>query len=243
MISNLYKRTLSIVLLIAISVTFIIGVQGARLLYTRTAIPIPYFQQAYAGNNDTISHQKWQTILDNYIVNDASQHTYFNYDGVSEAHEELLTEYLDEMQEIDPTHYSKDEQFAYWVNLYNAVTISLVVDEYPVDSIKEIGSQVNLGPWDDIVVDVGGESLSLNNIEHGILRPIFSDNRVHYAVNCASLGCPNLSQTAFTAQNKEQQLQAAAMQFVNSEKGAAFIDGKLVSVSYTHLTLPTIYSV
>lgn len=190
-----------------------------------------------AKNSDTINHSKWQRILDNYVItdqigsglgNEQSEHHYFKYGAVSDEDFALLEEYIEEMQDINIAHYTPDEQFAYWINVYNAVTIALVVESYPVSSIMQIGSIEGKGPWDEPSFNTATRTLTLNDIEHGILRKQFADARVHYAVNCASLGCPNLSPTAFTAKNLEQQLQTGAKAFINSDKGARFIDEKLV---------------
>ena len=112
-------------------------------------------------------------------------------------------------------------QRAWWYNLYNAATVDLVLADYPVDSIKEVkGGLFNTGPWDEDVLTVNGVALSLNDVEHGILRPIYGDNRVHYAVNCASIGCPNLKATPWIGATLEADLDAAAREYVNHPRGA-----------------------
>ena len=82
-----------------------------------------------------------------------------------------------------------------------------------------------VGPWDDEVFEVAGKDVTLNDIEHRILRPIFQDQRVHYAVNCASIGCPNLGKTAFAAAELDAQLTAAEAGYINHERGVT-IDSK-----------------
>lgn len=201
----------------------------SHILYFSTLFALLSFSFATpAKTNDTIDHNKWQRILDNYLQSEPGEHYYFKYGEVSEENIALLETYIEEMQNINIANYAKNEQFAYWVNVYNAVTIYLVVENYPVTSIMQIGSVDGKGPWDDPSFETATRTLTLNDIEHGILRKQFSDERVHYAVNCASLGCPNLSPVAFTANNMEQQLQAGAKQFINSSKGVTFLDDKLV---------------
>ena len=109
------------------------------------------------------------------------------------------------MSDLTITDYNKKEQLAYWINLYNSLTIKVVLEHYPVKSIKEIklSGIFKPGPWKKELVIIEGKKLSLDNIEHDILRPIWKDNRVHYAVNCASIGCPNLQNSAFTAKNSD----------------------------------------
>jgi hypothetical protein len=109
----------------------------------------------------------------------------------------------------------------------------LILDEYPVKSITKLGGLFSFGPWGDEVITITGQTLTLNDIEHRILRPIWNDPRTHYAVNCASLGCPNLQTQAFTADNTEALLESAANAFVNSSKGA--------SISGNTITLSSIY--
>ncbi len=98
----------------------------------------------------------------------------------------------------------------------------------PLDSITQLGGLFSFGPWDDKVLTIAGQTLTLNDIEHRILRPIWLEPRTHYALNCASLGCPNLQPQAFTADNLDQLLDSAAQEFINSEKGAHMQDEKLV---------------
>ncbi len=177
----------------------------------------------------TIDHSRWQELLDRYLVTDhPSGINRIDYGAMTEADKTMLGDYLGTLQSLDPRSFSRAEQRAYWINLYNAVTVDLVVDHYPVKSIRKInGGLLGLGPWGDPVVVVAGESLSLNDIEHRILRPIYVDPRIHYAVNCASLGCPNLASRAYTAANTESLLDAGARAYINHPRGVELASGKL----------------
>jgi len=168
-----------------------------------------------------VSHQAWQDLLDKYLDADHdSGVNRFNYEAVEKADRKLLDSYLDSLQAIDPRTLSKDEQLAYWVNFYNALTAQTVLEEYPVDSIRSIRFLTSpFGPWDKNLAKVKGKSLSLNDIEHGILRPIWQDPRIHFAVNCASIGCPNLLDEAFTAANADELMNDAADDFINHLRG------------------------
>jgi hypothetical protein len=107
----------------------------------------------------------------------------------------------------------------------------VVLDHYPVDSIKDIDISPGFfssGPWDKKLVTIEGQGLSLNDIEHRILRPVWQDPRIHYGVNCASMGCPNLQRKAFTAQNTDGLLDKAAREYVNHPRGVSMEDGDLV---------------
>ncbi len=184
------------------------------------------------NNKASIEHQVWQELLDTYLVSsDASGVNLFAYGKVNKDDKQKLQHYLNKMQSQTPTKYNKAEQKAYWINLYNALTVNLILDNYPLKSITKLGESVfSFGPWDDDVAIVNGETLSLNDIEHTILRPIFTDPRIHYAVNCASFSCPNLSAQAFTANNTEQELDKGARAYVNHARGVK-VQGDVLWVS------------
>ncbi len=180
-------------------------------------------------NTATIDHADWQAVLDAYLIaDDPSGVHLFDYGALqaNTADRRRLNRYLEHLQGLDPRQYARDVQMAYWINLYNAVTVRVVVDAYPVESILQIhnGETPDTGPWKDIHATVAGVPLTLDNIEHDILRPIWQDNRIHYAVNCASLGCPNLASEAFTAANLERLLDQCAKEFVNDLRAVEFLD-------------------
>ena len=174
-------------------------------------------------------HSLWNALLSRYLAepSDGSVRL-FDYKSVSASDRKQLQAYISSLSGADPRAYRKSEQMAYWINLYNALTVELVLKHYPVKSITKIGPWYKFGPWDEGIVTVAGQKLTLNDIEHRILRPIWKDKRIHYAVNCASRGCPDLAMEAFTGEGIEGQLEAAARRFVNQEKALVFIDGRLV---------------
>ncbi len=169
------------------------------------------------SNPSAIDHQPWQKILDNYLQSDhPSGVNRFRYSQVSADDKNTLKTYLAQLQAIDPRTYRRSEQMAYWINLYNALTIDLILENYPVKSIKKIGKGFfSFGPWDDDIAYIAGNKLTLNDIEHKILRPLWKGPRIHYAVNCASYGCPNLASMAFTANNIDSLLNQSAHDYVN----------------------------
>lgn len=174
-------------------------------------------------------HQVWSDFLTRYRRLDAAGVARVDYAGVTELDRATLAGYVAAMQAVRPTDLSSDAAFAYWANLYNALTVSLVLEAYPVESIKAVrGGLFNLGPWNAKIATVDERSLSLNDIEHGILRPVWGDARVHYAVNCAAVGCPNLPDRAFAADELEQMLEAAARDYVNNPRGARFDGDRLI---------------
>ncbi|WEM42009.1 DUF547 domain-containing protein [Photobacterium sp. DA100] len=185
----------------------------------------PYWQQYATTDSQTVDHSRWQRLLDKYLVVQPNQ-TLFRYNQVTDSDKYELDRYLRDLTRLDPRQLSRHEQFAYWVNLYNAQTVKLILDSYPVSSITKLGGFFSFGPWDQQVLTINGKTLSLNDIEHRILRPIWRDPRIHYAVNCASLGCPDLQPEVFTASNRERLLDKAATRFINSRKGVNTQGGK-----------------
>jgi Protein of unknown function, DUF547 len=178
-----------------------------------------------------IDHSLWDGFLGRYTHTGADGITRVAYGEVTAGDRAALAEYLQALRNAPVSRLARDEQRAFWVNLYNAITVSIVLDHYPVRSIRDIDISPGLfadGPWDRKVIDIESEPISLNDIEHRILRPIWQDPRLHYAVNCASLGCPNLQSAAFTAASTEALLEAGARAYVNHPRGARIDNGKLV---------------
>ncbi len=180
-------------------------------------------------NATPIDHSKWTALLQKYIKTDAQGLNRFAYSQVSPADRQKLKSYIADLGNVDITDRSRDVQLAYWLNLYNAVTIEVVLDNYPVKTIRDIdiSGVLSNGPWDAEVVAVDGFEMTLNNIEHDVLRPIWKDPRIHYGVNCASVGCPNLQNTAFTAANVDQMLDKGARDYINSPRGLMISDGEV----------------
>ncbi|MBK9731365.1 MAG: DUF547 domain-containing protein [Chitinophagaceae bacterium] len=107
---------------------------------------------------------------------------------------------------------TKNEQLAYWINLYNAATIQLVLEHYPLKSIRDIA---NGKPWDDAFISVGEKKYALNNIENDVLRKKFTDPRIHFAINCASKSCPKLLNGAYLPDKLDVQLNSMTKLFIN----------------------------
>lgn len=127
---------------------------------------------------------------------------------------------------------ARPEQFCAWSNLYNALTIQVVLSRFPVRSIRDIRpNPIAVGPWKEKRITVGRERLSLDDIEHNILRKQWREPRVHYAVNCASIGCPNLGRRGWRSESLEADLDVAARAFVNSPRGVRVVRAGQVRVS------------
>ncbi len=176
----------------------------------------------------SFDHAPWQRWLDEYLMVGSDGVHRVRYASVSSQGKATLQAYLATAAAVDPREFSADEQMAYWVNLYNALTVSVVLDNPGKRSILKMGGGwLPTGPWDDEVLTVAGIPLTLNDIEHRILRPIWQDHRIHFVVNCASFSCPNLAPDAFTASTLEAQLAAAEASYINDLRGVSKMNGRL----------------
>ncbi len=186
------------------------------------------WDRADASATQSIDHASWNNLLARYIVAADDGVNRFAYGRVSDADRAVLDAYIDALAKVDILGFRRAEQMAYWINLYNALTVQEILRFYPLESIRDISSGLfSSGPWKKELVTVDGEALTLDDIEHRVLRPIWRDPRIHYAVNCASIGCPNLQPQAFTAANTEMLLDRGAREFVNHPRGARVVDGDL----------------
>ena len=188
--------------------------------------------QAVPRGSARPDHAPWTALLQRYVHAGADGLNRVDYAGwrASARDRAALSAYIAALEAVAVSRLSRAEQFATWANLYNAVTVKEILDHYPVRSIRDIRSRgvgfdpqalVFGGPWKTKLVTVEGRRMSLDDIEHGVMRPTFADPRVHYSVNCASVGCPNLQREAFEGARLESQLDAGARAFVNSPRGVA----------------------
>jgi hypothetical protein len=181
---------------------------------------------AAATSAQPIDHAAWDRLLKTYVRPDADGLNRVDYAAFKRDGQAALKDYIAKLEAVDPATLPRPEQFALLANLYNAKTADIVLDHYPVKSIRDISLGGGLlgvftgGPWKAKALKMKGVELSLDDIEHGMLRPVFKDPRVHYAVNCASVGCPNLGTEAFTGDQLDAQLDAAARAYVNHPRGA-----------------------
>lgn len=193
------------------------------------AVLWPRWQVYEAASRLRVDHTPWDQFLAEYLDDRHSSGIHrMAYASVDDRR--CLETYVLGLQQQPVSRLSRDEQKVFWINLYNAATVLVVLDHYPVTSILKIrlGGFLSPGPWDGQFLEVEGEKLSLNDIEHRILRPIWADNRVHYALNCASLGWLNLQSAAFTAENSEALLDSAARSYINHPRGARFEGKRLI---------------
>ncbi len=193
-----------------------------------SAKPWPQWEAHSPDSKQTIDHSAWDRWLGKLVRPAADGINRLAYNAVTAAERAALRGYIDALTALEISRYNRAEQRAYWINLYNALTVDIVLEHYPLESIRDISSGLfSSGPWKLELARVEGIDLTLDDIEHRILRPIWRDPRIHYAVNCASLGCPNLQPRAFTAANTEDLLERGAREFVNHERGARVVGGRL----------------
>ena len=193
----------------------------------------PHWQVHEPDATRTVDHTAWAAWLRRYVAVDPNGPNRVRYAAVDPAARADLAGYLRGLQATTVTGLARPEQLAFWLNLYNARTVAVVLDHYPVASIRDItfGRRAGAGPWREPLLTVEGRSLSLDDVEHGIVRPIFAEPRIHYAVNCAALGCPDLQPEPFLADRLEAQFDRAARSFVNDPRGVAVTAGGEVVAS------------
>ncbi|MEL6594031.1 MAG: DUF547 domain-containing protein [Bacteroidota bacterium] len=160
-------------------------------------------------------HDVWDHLLNKHVHGGKVDYQGFQQDR---GH---LKQYLRLLSDNPPNlkHWSEPERLAYWINAYNAFTVELVLMYYPLDSIKTLGSKLQIpfvnSVWDLRFFEIGGIKMTLNVIEHQILRVHFAEPRIHFAINCASFSCPRLRKEAYTGEDLEEQLEDQAIDFVN----------------------------
>lgn len=214
---------------ISLCITAVISVMFAQ--WTLAAPVAEYWAMWDASNESNakqVDHSPWDNLLGSYtVIEPESGIVYVRYGDFDTAAQKNLRNYIEGLAKIDPRGYSKLEQKAYWMNLYNALSVQAVLENF--DTLKAAGFSERLDTrvLDKDRVKVAKEKLSLNDIEHRILRPIWKDHRVLFGLNCATHDCPNLSARAYTADNIKELLAAAGKRFINENSGVVYTDGVL----------------
>jgi len=165
--------------------------------------------KALSGSGQAVDHSVYADLLKKYVKDGV-----VNYRGFKEE-ESRLDGYLKVLEKTDSKNLNRNEQFAFYINAYNAWTIKLILSKYPdIKSIKNLGTLFQ-SPWEKRICRIDGKGLSLDEIEHKILRPVFKDPRVHFALNCASKGCPSLISEPYTGSHLGRQLDTSAQRFIH----------------------------
>ena len=161
------------------------------------------------------SHLPWTLLLQKHVDEEGM----VDYKGFQQDRQKLKA-YLEtlETNPPNPGEWTEAEQLAYWINAYNAFTIDLVLEYYPVKSIKDIGSSIQVpfvnSPWDIKLMNIMGKKFDLNNLEHNIIREEFDEPRIHFALVCAARSCPKLRREAYTAEQLDMQLNQQTRSFL-----------------------------
>lgn len=176
-----------------------------------------------------VDHSLWAELLEAYVKQDQEGHNIFDYAGVDTEDRVKLDTYIRQLERTDVDRLSRDEQLAFWINAFNALCVRFVLDEYPVRSINDLdGSFFSAGPWNRRVFKVYSIDLSLNDIYHRILRPIWQDERIHYVLACTAKSCADIVAYPYTGPTINRAMEVAATNFVNT--GLAVIDIKREAV-------------
>ncbi|WP_179346606.1 DUF547 domain-containing protein [Winogradskyella ursingii] len=198
-----FKKYYSLVLAILLTLSSCVSSQG---------IDVKTVDDNFEGASENVlDHSDWDKLLKAHV----KENGLVDYKGFKSDKEKLTayTTYLS--QQMPDKSWTAAEQLAYFINVYNANTIKLIVDNYPVKSIKDIDATIS--PFLKNIIKIGDKDLSLADVEKGILQKM-NEPRIHFAINCASISCPKLLRDAYTAKNVDQLMDRAAKEFINSDK-------------------------
>ena len=178
-----------------------------------------------------LSHNPFDELLQKHV----NERGMVNYQAFQTDRAKLKS-YLTSLEKNAPQDsWSENQRLAFWINAYNAYTIDLILEHYPVKSIKEIGSTIKIPfvstAWDVKFINIGGEEYDLNAIEHSIIRKEFDEPRIHFALVCAAVSCPKLQNTAYLPGTLDEQLTKAAKEFLNDSEKNEFKSSKKASLS------------
>ncbi len=193
--------------------------------FNSKGLPTPDAHGEFSSKEDSaiqVDHSAWNDLLQKHV----DENGMVNYKGFKKDREKL-DRYLKMLSNQDPNEsWSTAELLAYYINLYNAYTVDLILRNYPVKSIKEISA-----PWTSEFIKVGDTEISLGGLENSILRKM-NEPRIHFAINCASISCPKLMNFAYTADEIEDQLERATSEFINSGKNEINADSARLSAIF-----------
>lgn len=168
-----------------------------------------------AQDNYDPNHTAFDEVLKEFVKDGLVNYSELKQNPVQ------LNEYLDNLSKVKQQvfkSWNENEQLAYLINLYNAATLKLIIDHYPVESIKDIGWFLK-GPWDQKFIDLFGDTITLNTLEHDIIRKDYDKPRIHMALVCAAMGCPTLRNEPYVGEKLNAQLDEDTKKFLNSKKG------------------------
>lgn len=187
---------------------------------------------ANANTDLTNFNNSYNELLKQYVKNDRVKENtklaLVDYKNLKS--DKILLKTSNLIKKVKVSTLSKDDQLAFWINAYNFYTIELIASNYPVKSIKDLGSFFN-SVWDKHKFEVEGKQYSLNNIEHSIIRPVFKEPRTHFALVCASISCPDLLNEAYKGEILDKQLDQQTKKFLNNDTKGVIVKSGMVKVS------------
>lgn len=219
-----YYKKITIIVVVFLLNTGLLHASFYKNLWQRWTINNPL-------STKVISHALWQKFLDRHLSTNQEQINLIDYPNIGHDDMMLLQKYIQDMSHIDIDNYNRNEQLAFWINLYNALTVQTVAHYYPITNIQEIRISPGLfsvGPWGANLITVQNIPLSLDDINNRIIRPIWNDPRALYTLNNATIGAPNLNKASYSGIDIEKRLNQAASTYINSLRGAQVIEGELI---------------
>lgn len=205
---------------------------AAILVVAPAAFAASALNQFKPSGSSTFAHTSFSQLLQQHVSIDGSGYASVNYKSLLVQRTQLEA-YVSKLLAFDPSQLSRNEAHAFWINLYNAKTLAIMLEHWPVKSIRDIklggGGLFGKGPWSKKLVSINGIDLSLDDIEHRIIRALFQNPLSHYALNCASYSCPNLMPVAYTGENLISQVRESAVMYVNHPRGLTIRDGKITA--------------
>ncbi|MEQ8823309.1 MAG: DUF547 domain-containing protein [Filomicrobium sp.] len=233
-VSNVLRQTVAGMAILTL--TLVLSLAGAAQVAV-AGTSVDALSKVEAGSQAIVDHQALDELLKQYVVEGADGINRVKFAAFKANDHEALKSYIAAQEKIDPTKLDRPEHFAYFANLYNALTLKIVLGNYPVKSITDIkltdaSGRPSNGPWKAHLVKVNGTGVSLDDIS-AILRKSFmsQDPRGHYMLNCLSVGCPKLYNEAITGANHERLLTDAATAFARHPRGLSVAEGKAKSSS------------
>lgn len=168
-----------------------------------------------------VDYSSYEKVLKNNVTDSGI----VDYESIIRNDLDVLNRFLDQISRTDPQRLSTDEQLAFWINAYNAFTIKLIIDHWPLRSIMEI---YDGEPWDKKWIGIDDKTYSLDDIEHDIIRDQFGDPRIHFAVNCAAKSCPPLLNKPYTGATLDKQLEDQTRKFINDSRSNQISQNQLI---------------
>ncbi len=197
----------------------------APVLAAPKAKQIDFWNDSEEESGLKIDYSAWDSLLKKFVITDhPSRLNRFDYESVSEGDKLALDGFVDYIQKMDPRQLTKQRQKAYWLNLFNAGLIQQVLKSEPEDSIKDISGNL----WKRKRFYIAMQKMSLDDVEHGVLRPIFKDPRIHFSLVAGTVGSANILPVAFTGDNVEQLIEENTKEFLSHSRGVRNDNGKLV---------------